>query len=156
MERGLIVIKEPEPHDKILREAAQQARGSDAPLVVLTFATERQLGSGIEKFEALGGVEGVTYDNEAEFVTAAEAALEEYVEEALDGIDVEYEAVVRVIDGGYGTATLTAAEDFDCDHVFITSQQRSPTGKAIFGDFSQRVILNFDGFVTTHVVRNDA
>ncbi|MCD2201452.1 universal stress protein [Halobacterium sp. KA-4] len=151
MERGLVVIKGPESHDDILREAAHQARGSDAPLVVLTFATERQLGSGVEKFEALGGVEGVTYDNEDEFVAAAEDALEEYIEDTLDEMDIEYEAVVRIIDDGYGTATLTAAEDFNCDHVFITSQQRSPTGKAIFGDFAQRVILNFDGFVTSQI-----
>ncbi|WP_135822347.1 universal stress protein [Halostella litorea] len=150
MDRGLVVIKDAEPHEGLLREAAQQARGADAPLVVLTFATERQLGSGVEKFEALGGVEGVTYDNQAEFVDAAEDALEAYVEETLDGADVEYEAVVRVIDGGYGTATLDASEDFGCDHVFITSERRSPAGKAIFGDFAQRVILNFDGFVTIH------
>lgn len=154
MEQGLVVIKDPEPHDSILREAAQQARGADAPLVVLTFATERQIGSGVEKFKSLGGVEGVTYDNEAKFIAAAENALEEYIEDTLDEMDVEYEAVVRVIDGGYGTATLTAAEDFNCDHVFITSQQRSPTGKAIFGDFAQRVILNFNGFVTTHTQAN--
>lgn len=150
MDRGLVVVKEPVVHDGLIREAVQQARGDDAALVILTFATERQLGSGVEKFEALGGIEGVTYDNEAEFVEAAEDALEEYVEETLGDVDVEYEAVVRVIDDGYGSATLTAADDFDCDHVFITSQRRSPAGKAIFGDFAQRVILNSDGFVTVH------
>jgi len=33
--------------------------------------------------------------------------------------------------------------------VFLTGKKRSPTGKAVFGDRSQAIILNFDGPVTT-------
>jgi len=32
--------------------------------------------------------------------------------------------------------------------VFVRGRRRSPTGKAVFGDTAQAVILNFDGFVT--------
>ncbi|QLC34821.1 universal stress protein (plasmid) [Halarchaeum sp. CBA1220] len=150
MHRGLVVVEESEAHANLLREAAEHARGADAPLTILTFATERHLSSDAEKFEALGGIEGVTYDNEAEFIDAAEDALGDYVADALDGLDVEYEVAVRVIDGGYGTATLSAADDYDCDHIFVTGRRRSPAGKAIFGDWIQRVLLDFDGYVTVH------
>lgn len=49
---------------------------------------------------------------------------------------------------GRRTATLNAAEAHNCDHIFIAGRRRSPTGKAIFGDWVQRVLLNFDGLVT--------
>lgn len=43
---------------------------------------------------------------------------------------------------------IELAEIHDSEHIFIPGKQRSPTGKAIFGDTTQSVILNFDGFVT--------
>lgn len=150
MHRGLVVVEETEAHSDLLREAAEHARGADAPLTVLTFATERHLGTSAEKFEALGGVEGVTYDNEADFIDAAEDALADFVADVLEDVDVEYDVAVRVIDGGYGTATLAAADDYGCDHIFVTGRRRSPAGKAIFGDWIQRVLLDFDGYVTVH------
>ncbi|GGN20421.1 universal stress protein [Halarchaeum nitratireducens] len=148
MQRGLIVVEETPAHADLLREAEEHARGADAPLTVMTFATERDVGEGVEKFEALGGVEGITYDDEEEFIDAAEDALSEYVERVLGDTEISYDVVVEVIDGGYGTATLAAADDHGADHVFITGRRRSPTGKAIFGDWIQRVLLGFGGFVT--------
>ncbi|GAD53858.1 uspA domain protein [Halarchaeum acidiphilum MH1-52-1] len=145
-----MVVEESPTHENLLREAAEHARGADAPLVVITFATERDIGEGVEKFEALGGVEGVPYDDEDTFIDAAEDALADFVAETLNDSDVEFEPVVRIIDGGYGTATLTAADDFDADHIFATGRRRSPTGKAVFGDWIQRVLLGFDDFVTVH------
>ncbi|GAA0301782.1 universal stress protein [Halarchaeum salinum] len=150
MDRGLVVVEESPEHEALLHEAAEYARGADAPLVVVTFATERDIGEGVEKFEALGGVEGVPYDDEDAFVDAATDALADFVAETLDGAGVEYEVAVHVIESGYGTATLTAADEYDADHVFATGRRRSPTGKAVFGDWIQRVLLGFDGFVTVH------
>ncbi|GGM63331.1 nucleotide-binding universal stress UspA family protein [Halarchaeum rubridurum] len=155
MDRGLIVVEETPAHADLLREAEEHARGADASLTILTFATERDVGEGVEKFEALGGVEGVTYDDEDAFIEAAEDALADYVAQTLGDTDVSYDVVVEVIDGGYGTATLAAADEYDADHLFVTGRRRSPTGKAIFGDWVQRVLLGFDEFVTVQT-REDA
>lgn len=38
--------------------------------------------------------------------------------------------------------------DYNCDHVFAIGNYRSPTGKAVFGDTAQRLILSFPGYVT--------
>lgn len=156
MDQGLIVVEETPAHEALLREAEEHARGADAPLTVLTFATERDVGEGVEKFEALGDVEGITYDDEDAFIDAAENALADYVAQILDDTDITYEVAVEVIDGGYGTATLAAADDHDADHIFVTGRRRSPTGKAIFGDWVQRVLLGFDGFVTVQTREDES
>ena len=66
--------------------------------------------------------------------------------EVLDGVDVGYQATGRV--GDERDEILNAANEFDCDHVFLAGRKRSPTGKALFGDRTQSVILDFDGAVT--------
>jgi nucleotide-binding universal stress UspA family protein len=80
----------------------------------------------------------------------ARAGAEEFARdlgrEILASFDVEYEVTSAV--GDKADAVLGAAEEYDCDHVFFAGRQRSPTGKALFGDATQRVILDFDGPVT--------
>ncbi|ELZ06028.1 universal stress protein [Natrialba asiatica] len=45
-------------------------------------------------------------------------------------------------------ALVVVAAEYDCKHVFIAGDKRSPTGKALFGDEAQSVLLHFDGPVT--------
>jgi nucleotide-binding universal stress UspA family protein len=66
--------------------------------------------------------------------------------EVLEGIDADHEAVGAL--GDEQTEILDAAEAYDCDHLFIAGEKRSPTGKALFGDLTQSIILNFGGPVT--------
>ena len=60
--------------------------------------------------------------------------------------DVEYEAVGML--GDKEEQILELAHERDCDHIFISGRKRSPTGKALFGDLAQSVLLKFDGTVT--------
>lgn len=70
----------------------------------------------------------------------------ETAEKAFLDIDVPYEVIT--ISGNIPEDIITEAEKQGIDHIFIVGKQRSPTGKAVFGDVAQRVILNFDGLVT--------
>lgn len=149
MENGLVVVEDTDRHATLLREAAQYARGGDAKLIVLAFATGEEIGPGVRKIESIGEIEGVSEDDgEDAIIDAAEAELESFVRATLGETDIDYSVGVDILSEGYGMATLNAADEYDCDHVFIAGRRRSPTGKAIFGDWVQRVLLNFDGLVT--------
>ncbi|MFC6725558.1 universal stress protein, partial [Halobium palmae] len=61
--------------------------------------------------------------------------------------DVELSVVARTTDDVAETV-LEVAQERGCDHAFLLGKRRSPTGKALFGDVAQQVVLNFDGYVT--------
>jgi len=58
---------------------------------------------------------------------------------AANGVDVEIQGRVSETQS---SAVISVAEDAAIDHLVIGGQNRSPTGKAVFGDDSQRVLLN--------------
>ena len=64
-----------------------------------------------------------------------------------DSIEFAAEGIV-VDDDERADEIVAAAERLGCDHLFIVGRRRSPTGKALFGDVAQRVLLNFEGTVT--------
>lgn len=65
------------------------------------------------------------------------------------GTTVDYEVRTVVLDtSDQAEAIVDIAERTDCDHIFVPGYRRSPTKKAVFGDRAQRVILDFDGYVT--------
>lgn len=66
--------------------------------------------------------------------------------DVLADVDVDYEPVGRL--GEKGDEILALANEREADHVFLAGRKRSPAGKAIFGDVTQRIILEFDGAVT--------
>lgn len=70
------------------------------------------------------------------------------LEESDATIDFEVEGIVSE-ENEIPNAILDAAEGLACDHIFVVGRSRSPTGKALFGDIAQKIILNFDGPVTT-------
>jgi nucleotide-binding universal stress UspA family protein len=148
MERALVVVDDTDKHRKLLREAGELAAGVGADLVLLTTLTEDEFAEDAATIETIAEMEHTGFEEDAG-VEAARNFARDTAEDVLDGIDVEFEAIGRVIDENeHADAVLDTAENHDCDHVFITGQRRSPTGKAIFGDAAQRVILNFDGLVT--------
>ncbi|MFC6724399.1 universal stress protein, partial [Halobium palmae] len=61
-------------------------------------------------------------------------------------LDVSYDVVAAV--GDESDRIFEVAAERDCDHLFLSGRRRSPTGKALFGDRTQRALLNFDGPVT--------
>lgn len=54
------------------------------------------------------------------------------------GIDYEIRGAV----GHPNRAVVDMAEDLDVEMLFIGGKHRSPTGKAVFGDYAQQVLLN--------------
>ncbi|GAB6878172.1 universal stress protein [Halorubrum gandharaense] len=149
MDRGLVIIDETDAHREILAEAGRFARGSDAELVLFSYLTEAEYESNLETMEQVGSTEHKQYRPDVA-VRPAEQLAKDMADEALEDADVPYEVVTHVIDEGeLAREILTVADEEACDHVFLVGKQRSPTGKAVFGDVTQRIILDFPGRVTS-------
>ena len=72
--------------------------------------------------------------------------------DALADTEVDYEVAPKIVDSKTeATAILDAADEHGCDHIFMVGRKRSPTGKALFGDIAQSVMLAFDGQVTVEL-----
>lgn len=145
MRRALVVVEAVEAADRVLREAGELAAGVGAPLVVLHIASESDYEENRQAMQSVTDIEGGSY-NVDQAADGARQFAHDLGEQVLRNIDVEWEAVGEVGDE-YDTIMQTA-RDHDCDHIFMTGADRSPTGKAIFGDTAQSVILNFEHPVT--------
>ncbi|MCU4973564.1 universal stress protein [Halobacteria archaeon AArc-m2/3/4] len=154
MKNGLVVLEDTEGHRDLLREAVDYAAGTDAELYVLSLVSTDEFDEAIETLDAIRSVEDSSYRSDA-ILTAARNDAEEIANDVLadfdDGVrdEVTISAIAAVFEEGARADTiLEVAADTDCDHVFIVGQNRSPTGKVIFGNVAQQVILNFEGYVT--------
>lgn len=144
MERALAVVEASESAKRLVREAGELASGVGAELVLLYVSSEEEYN---ETRQALADISDIdrTYTS-GEALDGARQFAADIGDEMLDGLDVEYEAVGAL--GETETRILAKADAHGCDHLFIAGEKRSPTGKALFGDLTQSVILNFDGAVT--------
>lgn len=148
MDRALVVVDDTDRHRSLLREAGELAAGVGAELVLLSVMTEEEYEQNMEALESIAGIEHIGFGEE-QIMEVTENFVESLAQEELSGVDVDYDIVGGVVDeDGHARRIIQVAEDHDCDHVFISGRRRTPAGKAIFGDTSQRVILNFDGRVT--------
>lgn len=59
----------------------------------------------------------------------------------LEGEGIDYE-IRGVIGGKPAEQVLRIASENDADHIVVGGTVRSPTGKAIFGDHAQQILLN--------------
>jgi nucleotide-binding universal stress UspA family protein len=144
MERALAVVDAEESTKALVREAGELAAAIDAELVLLHVTTNEEYEEMRQTMETIPN-SPVGYSAEKARVGAEEFAAD-IGREVLEGIDVDYEAVGAL--GDEQTEILDTAEAHDCDHLFIAGEKRSPTGKALFGDLTQSIILNFGGPVT--------
>lgn len=144
MEHALAVVGPDDVTKYLVREAGELAGGVGAKLTLLCVTSEEEYA---EQREALMAVPeaDVSYSVE-QALDGARSFSRDVAREVLSDVDVAYETAGAV--GERGETILARAENDGCDHVFVTGQRRSPTGKAIFGDVTQRVILDFDGPVT--------
>jgi nucleotide-binding universal stress UspA family protein len=145
MERGLVVVEDTDAHETLLREAGELAAGTGADLVLLVLTSPDAID---DSREAFADTEGISVVEEAvrEDTEFAEAV----AGEVLADLDVEHETIASVVeDRERADEAIGVANRRDCDHLFVVGRKRSPTGKAIFGDVAQSIILNFDGPVTT-------
>ncbi|ELZ05431.1 universal stress protein [Natrialba asiatica] len=150
MQRALVVIDDTDAHRRLLTEAGQFARNGAAELVVFAWTTPEAAEDGNDAIEWVEEMEGTTFeDTDATAMTRQFAR--EFSDDALSGVDADVDVETEVVitpDDERDDAILSAADRQGCDHVFLVGQKRSPTGKAIFGNIAQRVLLNFDGPVT--------
>jgi nucleotide-binding universal stress UspA family protein len=145
--RGLVVVEDAERDRGLLKEAGELAAGMGADLVVVGVATPTEYEELEATLETIGRSEGTSYDDAA--VREGLTGDVDDLAEAVLGGRVRYErrTIVEPTDE-QADALLALAERRDCDHVFLPGRRRSPTGKAVFGDRTQRVALRFDGYVT--------
>ena len=150
MKRALVAIDDVDVSRALLREAGQLAAGVDAELVLLSALTPEEYANSVETIQTIENIEHTSFDKKREAVLeSAERYAEEIAKEEFGDLDVDYRAVgVVVAEGGRADEIIENAEKYNCDHIFVAGRKRSPTGKAIFGDVAQAVILNFDGLVT--------
>lgn len=145
MDRALVVVYPIEGIEWLVAEAGRLAGGVGADLVVLYPRSESDYEEDRRAIEEVMAIELSTYDVD-QASEGAERVAVEVARGALIDVDVDYEPVGVV--GDSADRILSVAEEHGCDHVFIHGRRRSPTGKAIFGDTAQQVILNFGGPVT--------
>lgn len=148
MDRALVVIDDTDAHRELLAEGADLAANADAELVLFSWVSPDALEEDRNVIESVETVEGTSY-GELDSLGFVENFIDDFVGDMLDELGLEYEVAGEVTEtSDLAEAILAAAESHDCDHVFLVGKRRSPTGKVIFGDVTQRVILNFDGYVT--------
>ncbi|QLH75787.1 universal stress protein [Halosimplex rubrum] len=147
MDRPLVVYDD--ENTELLEEAGEIAAGIDAELIVLSLMTADEFREAREALDVVAQEEHTAYDDSV-VIDAAKKQAREAAKDLFDD-DIDYRVVGARIGDGESEADriLEVADDNDVDHVFITGQKRSPTGKAVFGDRVQSIILNFDGPVTS-------
>lgn len=148
MDRALVVTEASENAKHLTREAGEWADGVGADLVMLHVTTEEAYENDRQNLEQIAGGPGTYSASKAR--TGARQFAANVAHEVLDDLDVEFDPVGAI--GEKRDRILDIAERRDCDYVFLTGRKRSPAGKAIFGDTTQSIILNFDGTV---VVKTD-
>ena len=145
MNRALVVVEDTDAHRALLREAGKLAAGTGADLVLLSLEARDEVDESTEQFARTEGVSVVEM-----IIEDARESIAAVAGEALSDLDVAYETMAAVTEPDERADEIIAtAGQTDCDHVFLVGQERSPTGKAIFGDVAQAVVLNFGGSVTT-------
>lgn len=142
MDHALAVVGPTETAKRLVREAGELAGGVNADLTLIYVADEEEYD---ERREQLAEVTGQTYSI-GQALEGARKYARDVGREVLSDVDVEYDATGSV--GDRGEVVLTEMDNRGCDHVFITGKRRSPTGKALFGDDTQRVILDSSQPVT--------
>lgn len=149
MDRPLVVTDPSERAPELIREAGEVAEANDVPLRVLTVVSGEEYENDTSVIESIGNVENVAYSsNPAEY---AKSVASSAISDLLSDLDVETKAIGRSVqDGGErADAILSVADEEDCDYIYLIGQRRRPTGKAVFGDTAQRVILNFEQYTVT-------
>lgn len=148
MERALVVVEGAESTKELVREAGELAAGVGAELVLVHVTTEEQFS---EYATSLADIPerdtGYSIDRARE---GARQFADDIGQEVFEGLEVEYEAIGAL--GEKKEQVLSIAHEKDCDHLFISGRKRSPTGKALFGDVTQSILLSFDGAVTVTTV----
>lgn len=142
MHTALVVLTDESTDERLLDAAKRYATGTDTELLVCRFIDRKDYQSDARN-EARDGkqvqtIEMIEEEAEEEATAAADRAFAD--------ADVSYTAIGAA--GELPKKIIEVADERDCGHVFVSGRKRSPTGKALFGDIAQAVLLRFDGPVT--------
>ncbi|SHH26510.1 universal stress protein [Halobaculum gomorrense] len=144
MDHALAVVGPTETAKTLTREAGELAAGVGADLTLLHITDEDDYD---EQREQLAQVtRGDSTYSVGQAVEGARAYASDIGREVLEDVDIDYETVGTV--GDRAETVVAEARRRGCDHVFIAGRKRSPTGKALFGDDTQRIILDAEMPVT--------
>lgn len=144
MDHALAVVGPTEAAKTLTREAGELAAGVDAKLTLLHVTDEDVYDDQREELQQL--TSGDSTYSVGQAVEGARSFAADVGRETLEGVDVRYEAVGSL--GERAETVLREVRERDCDHVFVTGNKRSPTGKALFGDDTQRIVLDSSTPVT--------
>lgn len=145
MERPLAVVKTSESSKDLLRKAGDIAAAMNAELLLLHVTSEEEFKKERQAMADIGSSDLSEYSVDQAASGAREFAAD-IAREVFKDVDVEYDTLGEV--GDTANVVLSTIREQNCDHVFVTGRKRSPTGKAIFGDVAQKIILNSDVPVT--------
>lgn len=147
MKRALVVLNGADGEQELVERALRLADGAGAEVEFFAVFTPDEYEEAVETLGSIADVEQTGYDAEAAF-GLVRPVIEDGIEST--GADVGYELSGEVAEGSSrADVVLAALDERDCDHVFVAGRQRSPTGKAVFGDAVQSLLLNADVPVTT-------
>lgn len=149
MDRPLVVTDPSDRAPELIREAGELAEAEGVPLHVLTVVTQDEFDNDTEVLGSIEGFESTSYNTSPE--QYAEKVAKTAISDLLTDLNIEIEPIGWAVkdDDERANTILSVAEDQECDYIFLIGQRRRPTGKAVFGDTAQRVILNFDDYVVT-------
>jgi nucleotide-binding universal stress UspA family protein len=120
--------------DELTTAILDIAEPTDAGVVLLHAFSE----SAYEK-----GIDEAGFDPDSPPSADELAARLEGVDElagALEAADIEHE--IRGVIGPEGDSILEETEAIDGDLLYLSGRRRSPTGKAVFGSTSHRIMMN--------------
>lgn len=140
----LVSIDGTEQATEIVSLAHELATKYDVPLAVLHVIPEEDYEAHKETLEGISNFSEFTLNQE---VASAKRFAQEVAERAVQDTAVEVEARGRV--GDMADETLAEATQTDPEYLVIGGRRRSPTGKAVFGDSTQKIILKSDCPVVT-------
>lgn len=140
----LAAIDETERAKAIVTLANDLATAYDDTLVVLHVIPREDYEAHRDEIRDLPGFENFSISQK---VDSAAGFAQQLVNETLDDPTVEIKARGRI--GDVADETLAEAANVDPQYLVIGGRRRSPTGKAIFGSSTQKILLNADCPVVT-------
>lgn len=149
MDYPLVVTGPSDRAPELIQEAGELAEDAGVPLLVLTVVSQEEFEGDAEVMTKIADIEGTEYQsNPSQY---AEDVAESAVTDLLSEFDIETETIGRQVESNdeRSDVILEVARENECDYIFLTGRRRRPSGKVIFGDTTQDVILNFEDFVVT-------